>query len=72
MQISIWNMNAMGLGVVTTLAIVLPTSAAVLATHLALFEARACTGFAHLKEGSSEYEQRLVHCIREGRNLPVK
>jgi len=72
MRNSTWDINATGLGILATLALVLPTGAAVLASHLALFEARACTGFAQLKEGSYEYEQRLTQCMRDGRTLPVR
>jgi len=65
-------MNPRGFGVLVVLTFAVPIGGAVLASHLAFFEARACTGLAQLKEGSYEYEQRLMECMRDGRTLPVK
>lgn len=67
-----WNVNALGLGTVVMLALALPAGGVALASHLAVFEARACTGLSLLKEGSHKYEQRLAQCMRDGRTLPAK
>jgi len=72
MSSSILGLNASILGAVITVALVLPTAVAVLASHLAFFEARACTGLAQLEEGSYEYEQRLMRCLRDGHTLPAR
>lgn len=67
-----WNVNALGLGTVVMLALALPAGGVALASHLAVFEARACTGLSLLQEGSYKYEQRLAQCMRDGRTLPAK
>ncbi len=72
MSNSMWNVNSLGLGTVVMLALALPVGGVALASHLAVFEARACTGLSQLQEGSHEYEQRLAQCMRDGRTLPVK
>jgi len=72
MSNSMWNVNALGLGTVAMLALALPAGGVALASHLAIFEARACTGLSQLQERSDKYEQRLAQCMRDGRTLPVK
>lgn len=37
-----WNVNALGLGTVVMLALALPADGVALASHLTVFEARAC------------------------------
>ena len=64
-----WNVNALGLGTVVMLAL---AGGVALASHLAVFEARACTGLSLLQEGSYKYKQRLAQCMRDGRTLPAK
>lgn len=72
MSNSMWNVNSLGLGTLVMLALALPAGGVALASHLAVFEARACTGFSQLQEGSYQYEQRLTQCMYEGRGLPAK
>jgi hypothetical protein len=72
MSNSMWNVNSLGIGTVVMLALALPAGGVALASHLAVFEARACTGLSQLQEGSYEYEQRLAQCMRDGRTLPAK
>lgn len=64
MSNSMWNANALGLVSVAMLALALPASGVALASHLGLFESRACTGLSQLPKGSCEYEHRLTQCMR--------
>ncbi len=72
MSNSMWNVNSLGLRTVVMLPLALPAGGVALASHLAVFEARACTGLSQLQEGSYQYEQRLAECMYQGRGLPTK